>query len=113
MFKNGNVILPALSKREVDSICKNGVANYKEDLYNKPVQHLLLQLLNVVDRGLGRCPDKAPGYTDDISRAMALSIVKIMSPKIMAKLTEARQWIISKQSMPEPIILGKSGRMIF
>lgn len=113
MFKNGNVILPTLSKREIDSICKNGVANYKEDLYNKPVQHLLLQLLNVVDRGPGRCPDKAPGYTDDISRAMALSIVKIMSPKIMAKLTEARQWIINKQSMPEPIILGKSGRMIF
>lgn len=108
MLRNGNIIFPAIPKRDIDNIVKHGVADYKQELYNKPIHHLLLQLLTVVDTGPGRCPDKAPGYTDDILRAVVLSAVKIMNPKVMAKLEKARTWIESSIVMPEPIVIGRS-----
>ena len=108
MFRNGNVVFPAIPKRELDSIVKKGVADYKKELYNKPIHHLLLQLLTVVDNGPGRCPSKAPGYTDDLFRAVALSIAKINTDKIMNRLEEARAWTVVHNVMPEPIVLGRS-----
>jgi hypothetical protein len=117
MLTAGNVILPTVQEVEAKFILEGGVANFKQEMVNKPVQHLMLQMSTVKDIGEGRCPTKGDDMTDDIFRALVLGIARLHHPKVMAALQEAKDWTYDGQSngarMPMPVFVGRSGSRIW
>lgn len=112
MLQSGNVLLPTVSEVESKYILEGNVVSYKQEMVNKPVQHLLLQMSTIKDIGENRCPDKGDDMTDDIFRAFALGLSKLHHPKIMAALTEAKNWTYgeaNRSRMPMPAYAGRSG----
>jgi len=108
-FENKSIVLPFLAQVDYDDVVTNQIS-YKT-LNNKPVKHLLLQMLTVTDGGVGKCPTKGDGYTDDIFRALVLTTL-IHKEKVMARLKEARAWIDADSgtgsSMPMPVFIPRS-----
>jgi hypothetical protein len=116
MLQNKNIILPSVAKKEQDFILSGQVDNYRVDMLNKPVQHLMLQMVTVKDVGVLRCPEKGDGFTDDIFRACVLFASKIHDPKIMERLVEAKDWTYGEANravMPPPIYVSRGGGMRF
>lgn len=106
MMENGNITFPFLSEEDY----KDVVSNYIDfrTLNNKPVKHLLLQMLTVKDVGETRCPEKGEGFTDDIFRALVL-LGKIHDEKIMDRLKNSNiTEMAEKRKMPQPIFLPRS-----
>lgn len=112
MLTSGNVILPTVHEVDRKLILEGGIINYKQEMINKPVQHLMLQMSTVKDIGHGRCPTKGDDMTDDIFRALALGIAKMHHPKVMEALIEAKDWTYgeaNRSRMPMPAFQSRSG----
>ena len=83
MMENGNLILPEIKPSDYEKVCREAIG--QKDFFNKPHQHLLLQMLTVKDVGFGKCPTKGEGFTDDIFRALVL-LSNIHNERIMERL---------------------------
>ena len=110
MMENGSLELPVLSIADYQDV----VANYIDfrTLNGMPIKHLLLQMLTVHDGGPGKCPEKGEGFTDDLFRAAVL-LANIHHPKIMERLSEARNWPCfaganGRREMPKPVFVARS-----
>lgn len=102
MLSSGSIELPYLSQKDYDDVNTNYI-DYTT-LKDEPVKHLLLQMLTVRDPGPDKAPTKGEGFTDDMFRALVL-LTKIHDPKVMERLSEARQWLKDEGSvgMPTPV----------
>lgn len=113
MLTAGNILLPTVSDVDAKYIIDGNVASYKQEMVNKPVQHLMLQMSTVKDIGPGRCPTKGDEMTDDIFRSLVLGVAKMHHPAVMAALQEARNWTYgdtgNRARMPMPAYAGRSG----
>lgn len=112
MLAAGNVLLPTVSDQERKIILEGGIGSYKQEMINKPVQHLMLQMSTVKDIGHHRCPTKGDDMTDDIFRALVLGLAKMHHPLVMAALLEAKDWTYGEANrarMPMPAYAGRSG----
>lgn len=111
LIMNKSVLLPNVDKVESQRILDGMIENYRTDLINKPVEHLMLQMITVRDVGETRAPEKGENYTDDIFRAVVLGLTAVHMPKVMDRLNEARQFQMSsgRTPMPMPVSLGRSG----
>lgn len=112
MLTAGNVLLPTVSDVDRKFILEGGVSSYKQEMINKPVQHLMLQMSTVKEVGAQRCPTKGDDMTDDIFRAFALGLAKMHHPAVMAALLEAKDWTYGEANrarMPMPVFVGRSG----
>jgi hypothetical protein len=95
---------------ELDYIMEGQVADYRVEMFNKPIQHTALQMITIRDMGETRCPENGEGFTDDIMRALVLLVAKIHTPKIMERLVEAKDWVKGQQgpgSMPMPVYVSR------
>jgi hypothetical protein len=106
-LENKSTVLPFLAINDYEDVLNTQI-NYKT-LNGKPVKHLLLQILTVKDGGVGKCPEKGDGYTDDIFRALVLTTL-IHKEKVMERLKEARSWSGTgvRAEMPMPVFLPRS-----
>ncbi len=112
MITAGNVLLPTVSPEETRYILEGNVAKYKEEMVNKPIQHLLLQMSTVKDIGEGRCPTKGDDMTDDIFRSLILGIAKMHHTKVLEALKLAcdfKYGDAARVAMPTPVFAGRSG----
>jgi hypothetical protein len=112
MLTAGNVILPTVSDAERKYILEGNVGSFKQEMVNKPIQHLMLQMSTVKDVGEARCPTKGDDMTDDIFRAFVLGVSLMHHPKVMEALREAKDWTYgeaNRSRMPMPAYAGRSG----
>jgi hypothetical protein len=111
MLEAKNILMPTVSKADMQFIIDGHVADYRTEMLGKPVEHTLLQMITVRDVGEARCPEKGEGMTDDIFRALVLLINKIHTPKIMDRLVEAKEWVYEGQqkTMPKPVYVSRGG----
>lgn len=113
MLTAGNILLPTVSEVDAKHILEGNIVSYKQEMVNKPVQHLMLQMSTVKDIGPGRCPAKGDDMTDDIFRSLVLGVAKMHHPSVMAALQEARNWTYgdngNRSRMPMPGFAGRSG----
>lgn len=109
MIRDKTLVLPRLDPQDKKLVLEQGVENYKVDLVNKPVAHLLLQLITVKDTNDRLPPEKGDGYTDDLFRAMVLNAALIHEPKIMEMLKTAKALNTKSSGMPKPASAGRSG----
>jgi hypothetical protein len=105
MLENNSMELPFLSKTDYDEVNTSHI-EYRS-LVQQPMKHLFLQMLTVRDAGVGKCPEKGEGFTDDIFRALVL-MANIHHPKIMERLNDARSWPCfgsanGRKEMPKPV----------
>ena len=114
MLQNQNLILPSVTEEEKKFVLGGQVDNYRVDMLNKPVAHLMLQMVTVKDVGPLRCPEKGDGFTDDIFRACVLFSSKLHDPKVMERLVEAKDWTYGEANqrfMPPPVYTSRGGSM--
>lgn len=107
MIENLSMVMPFLSAEDYKDVCESQI-DYKT-LNGKPVKHLLLQMLTVTDGGVGRCPEKGSGFTDDIFRALVL-VGLIHHEKIMERLKLAQNWLTgegTRTGMPKPVYVSR------
>jgi len=113
MLGAGNVLLPSINEMDAKKILEGGIASYKQEMVNKPVQHLMLQMSTVKDIGPGRCPTKGDDMTDDIFRAIVLGLAKMHHPNVMEALKTACSFNYgnngNRARMPTPGYAGRSG----
>jgi hypothetical protein len=111
MLGQKNILLPTVSDEDKRLIMTGQIDDYRKDMFNKPVPHLMLQIITVKDVGPQRCPEKGDGFTDDIFRAFALWSAKLHDPKVMERLREAKDWTYDgvRIGMPMPASAGRSG----
>lgn len=112
MLQNKNLILPSVTKEEQAFVLGGNVDNYKVDMLNKPVPHLMLQMVTVKDVGETRCPEKGDGFTDDIFRACVLFASKVHDPRIMERLVEAKDWTYGEANLAAsapPVYMSRGG----
>jgi hypothetical protein len=113
MLAAGNVILPSVNEADAKRILGGEIASYKQEMINKPVQHLMLQMSTVKDIGPSRCPTKGDDMTDDIYRAFVLNVALMHNPKVMEALKLAKDWTYgdngNRARMPMPAFVGRSG----
>ena len=111
LINNKNLILPYLNKEDSDLVLVKGVDNYKVDLLNKPVAHLMHQMITVRDMNPSKPPIKGDGATDDLFRSMILGVSKIHEPKVMEALQAAYKTMSLNPSArvnPLPVYRGRS-----
>jgi hypothetical protein len=84
------VDLPSL-ELPVDFI--QSVRDYKTELINNPVSHLLLQMITV--REFQGMIGKGEGYTDDLFRTIALLHSLVFNPKIAKKVDERQPKVLN------------------
>ncbi len=109
---NQSIELPKLKDDAIKEIRAGITGDYRKIMYGRPVNHLLLQMSTVVDVGIGQCPDKAPGLTDDILRAFVLGVTKLQTEKVANRLLEFKDYIRRENTeriIYKPIVLGRSG----
>ena len=114
MLQNQNLILPSVTAEEKKFVLGGQVDNYRIDMLNKPVPHLMLQMITVKDVGELRCPEKGDGFTDDIFRSCVLFASKVHDPKVMERLVEAKDWTYGEANqtiMPMPVYVSRGGSM--
>jgi len=114
MLQNQNLILPSVTAEEKKFVLGGQVDNYRIDMLNKPVPHLMLQMITVKDVGELRCPEKGDGFTDDIFRSCVLFASKVHDPKVMERLVEAKDWTYGEANqtiMPMPVYTSRGGSM--
>jgi hypothetical protein len=110
LMADKSLVLPVISKEDQRLVLDIGVENFKTELVNKPVAHLMLQLVTIKDVNSSRPPEKGEGYTDDMARAMVLGVSKLHEPKVMEILKE---WKPSSGptslNSPMPIYISRGG----
>lgn len=107
---NRNILCPTVKKERVDFIVEGNVSNYKAEMVEKPVEHLLLQMLTVREVQENKPPTKGENFTDDIYRAVVLATSAVHDPKIMERLTAARELAkrAARGNSVAPISVGRS-----
>lgn len=106
MLSNGSYELPFLSEEDYKHVLGEHI-DFRT-LKEKPVKHLLLQMLTVADAGYNKCPIKGQGFTDDIFRALVLTTL-IHTPAVMERLIEANNTYVKEATaMPMPAFAGRS-----
>jgi hypothetical protein len=110
MMENGSIELPQLSQVDYQEVIETYI-DFRS-LNGQPAKHLFLQMLTVKDGGVGKCPEKGEGFTDDLFRSLVL-LANIHHPKIMERLSEARSWpcfagAAGRKAMPKPVFVGRS-----
>jgi hypothetical protein len=112
-MENRNIILPTVNSEVAQRIFDGNIEDYRIEMKDRPVEHLMLQMLTIKDEGETKTPGKGDGFTDDIYRAFVLIASKIHDPKVMARLQEARSWkydgTSNRRGMPMPAFAGRSG----
>ena len=112
MLEAKNMLLPTVIAEFANRIFDGQIENWRVDMLNHPIEHLLLQMLTVKEEAEGRPPVKGDGFTDDIFRSLVL-LTKIHDPKVMERLKEARDWTYdgkgNRNKMPLPAFAGRSG----
>lgn len=114
MLEAKNILFPTVNKEDAQFIIDGLVADYRTEMLNKTVQHLMLQMITVRDVGETRCPEKGEGMTDDIFRAAVLLVATIHSPKCMDRLVEAKDWLYGdsgRRPMPMPVYMSRGGML--
>lgn len=109
---NQSLVLPKLRDNEIDEIRKGITGDYRKAMYGRPVNHLLLQMATVIDAGTNLCPEKGPGFTDDILRAYVLAVTRLQTEKVSQRLLEFKDYIRTadaNQAMFVPIVVGRMG----
>lgn len=109
---NQSLVLPKLRDNEIDEIRKGITGDYRKAMYGRPVNHLLLQMATVIDAGTNLCPEKGPGFTDDILRAYVLAVTRLQTEKVSQRLLEFKDYIRTadaNQAMFVPIVIGRMG----
>jgi hypothetical protein len=96
-MENGNIEFPAV-ELNLDFI--QTVRNYKVELLNSPVSHLLLQSITV--REYQGTITKGEGFTDDIFRTVALLHALAFNPSVAKKVAERQP----KESISAPTRSG-------
>lgn len=111
LIKEGTLKLPSLKSADIEHVIDGQIENYRTEMFEKPVQHLALQMATVRDIGTLRAPDKGENMTDDLFRAKSLLVTAIHRPKIMERLSEARKFIYggNRSVMPRPVFVSRSG----
>lgn len=111
MIQSKNLILPNVNVQDQKKIMDLDFDDYRVEFFNKPVEHLMLQMATVREVGEMRCPEKGEHMTDDIFRALVLFTTTVHHPKVMERLSEARQFSYSgdRARMPMPAFAGRSG----
>lgn len=111
MLEQRNAVLPSVDKKDAERAIEGMVENYRQEMLNKPIAHLLLQMLTVRDVGESRCPEKGEGMTDDIFRSLVLLLSTIHNPKVMEKLIEAKDFVYGAQggAAARPVFLSRGG----
>jgi hypothetical protein len=107
---NKNVLCPTVKPDRIEWIVNGGVDNYKAEMIEKPVEHLLLQMLTVREVAEGKPPTWGENFTDDIYRAVVLATSAIHDPRIMERLTEALKYArrANQGGGVSPISVGRS-----
>ena len=107
---NKNLLCPTVKPDRIEYIVDGNVDNYKAEMNEKPVEHLLLQMLTVREVQEGKPPTKGENFTDDIYRAVVLAASAVHDPKIMERLTEARELAkrAARGAGVAPVSLGRS-----
>ncbi len=109
LIVNKNVLCPTVKPDRVEWIVNGGVDNYKAEMNEKPVEHLLLQMLTVREVAEGKPPTKGENFTDDIYRAVVLATSAVHDPRIMERLTEALKYAKrANGGSVAPISVGRS-----
>lgn len=109
---NQSLILPKLRENEIEEIRQGITGDYRKAMYGRPVNHLLLQMATVIDAGVNLCPEKGPGFTDDILRAYVLAVTRLQTEKVSQRLIEFKDYIKTSdpnQAMYVPIVVGRMG----
>ncbi|QBQ74625.1 terminase [Burkholderia phage BcepSauron] len=112
MLTSKNLILPTITESDRDRIVAGGIDDYRSEFMNRPVPHILHQMITVRDVGPEKCPEKGEGYTDDMFRAIVLGSTIVHHPRVMERLAEARNFNYGGDNgnrMPEPGFAGRSG----
>lgn len=112
MLEAKNILLPTLIAEFANRIYDGQIENWRTDMLNHPIEHLLLQMMTVKEESEGKPPVKGDGFTDDIFRSLVL-LTKIHDPKVMERLKEAKDWAYDgsggRKGMPMPSFAGRSG----
>lgn len=109
---NQSLVLPKLRENEIEEIRAGITGDYRKAMYGRPVNHLLLQMATVIDAGANMCPEKGPGFTDDILRAYVLAVTRLQTEKVSQRLIEFKDYIKSSalnQAMFIPIVVSRMG----
>jgi hypothetical protein len=111
MLGQQNILMPNMTDPDWDFVMDGKVDNYRNDMFGKPVPHLLLQMTTVKDMGPERCPDKGDDFTDDIYRAFVLWGSKLHDKSVMERLREAKDWTYdgSGKKNPSPMFFSRGG----
>jgi hypothetical protein len=111
MIGQQNIVLPNIKEDEWDLVMDGRVENYRNDMFGKPIAHLLLQFTTVKDVGPERCPEKGDDFTDDIYRSFALWASKLHDKSVMDRLREAKDWVYdgSGRKNPTPMFVSRGG----
>ena len=109
MLENKSIEFPFLSPEDYHDVVNNYI-DYKT-LLHAPVKHLFLQMLTIKDDGVGKCPVKGEGFTDDLFRSLVLT-ANIHHPKIMERLILAKDWpdmngLSGRSKMPMPVYVSR------
>lgn len=85
LTNSGSLELPAVSLgfERIES-----VMSYREELVNRPVDHLYLQFLTA--RDIDGIFQKGEGFTDDLLRAVAVASTMLFLPKVREYLTKCK-----------------------
>jgi hypothetical protein len=104
-LSNKAMLLPSLSLDDWNTVTTTHL-DYKT--IDNPIKHLLLQILTVRDDGVGRCPVKGEGYTDDLFRALVL-LIRIYDEQVMERLKNFDKAIgTERRAMPKPAFASRS-----
>ncbi len=112
MMQAKTLQFPAIKEEDMQKVFDGNIVDYRNEMRDKPVEHLFLQLNTVMDMGTGKTPGKGDGYTDDIYRAAVLGATKMHEPKLMDRLKEAKGFLYGQENriaMPMPAFAGRSG----
>lgn len=108
MMGQKSILLPRMLQEDYNRVYDLRVENYRNEMVEKPVAHLMLQMLTVQDPGPGRAPTKGEGFTDDIWRAYVLLVAGMNEPKIMERLREAREFKYGNTSVASmPVYMSR------
>uniref|UniRef100_UPI0037042B0D hypothetical protein n=1 Tax=Vibrio cidicii TaxID=1763883 RepID=UPI0037042B0D len=110
MIDSKNLIFPTVTEAEGTRIMAGGIEDYRTEFMNRPVPHIMHQMITVRDVGPEKTPEKGEGYTDDMFRAIVLGSTIVHHPRVMERLSEARAFNYGGgSSMPMPGFAGRSG----
>lgn len=113
LINNRSVTCPTMKPDLKKKILSGEIGDYKNDLFEHPVEHFFLQLLTITDLGPTMPPGKAEGFTDDIARAWVLAVTMVNNEKVIEWMDESRKYIQNSASQSQGRGVVISGRSFF